>query len=100
MFRLEGDNIRVVVDVPDYVAALGGKVRVPTLDGDVEMNLPALTQSGRSFRLRERGYPKKDGSRGDELAEIRATIPDALSDAQIKLYEELRALNEAEAKAA
>ncbi len=100
VFRLEGDNVRVIVDVPDYVAALGGKVRVPTLDGDVEMNLPAGTQSGRSFRLRERGWPKKDGSRGDELAEIRATIPEALSEAQIKLYEELRELNEAGAKAA
>ena len=100
VFRLEGDNIRVVVDVPDYVAALGGKVRVPTLDGDVEMNLPAGTQSGRSFRLRGRGYFKKDGARGDELAEIRATIPEALSDAHLELYEALRELNEAEAKAA
>ena len=100
VFRLEGDNIRVVVDVPDYVAALGGKVRVPTLDGDVEMNLPAGTQSGRSFRLRERGYLKKDGTRGDELAEIRATIPEVLSEAHLKLYEELRDLDGAEAKAA
>ena len=100
VFRLEGDNVRVVVDVPDYVAALGGKVRVPTLDGDVEMNLPAGTQSGRSFRLRERGYPKNDGSRGDQLAEIRATIPEALSEAQVRLYEELRALSEVEARAA
>ena len=64
IFKLEGDNVRVIADVPDYVAALGGKVRVMTLDGDVEMNLPAATQSGRSFRLRGRGWPKKDGSRG------------------------------------
>ena len=100
IFKLEGDNVRVVADVPDYVAALGGKVRVMTLDGDVEMNLPAATQSGRSFRLRGRGWPKKDGSRGDQLVDIRATIPESLSDAQIKLYEELRKLSEVEVAAA
>ena len=100
IFKLEGDNVRVVADVPDYVAALGGKVRVMTLDGDVEMNLPAATQSGRSFRLRGRGWPKKDGSRGDQFVEIRATIPETLSDAQIKVYEQLRELSEVKAAAA
>ena len=39
-FVLEGDDVRVTVDVPDYVAVLGGSVRVPTLSGDVEMTLP------------------------------------------------------------
>lgn len=91
-FRLEGDDVRVTVDVPDFVAALGGKVRVPTLDGDVEMNLPGPTPSGRAFRLRGRGWPRKDGSRGDQFAEVRATVPATLSEAQRSLYSQLQAL--------
>ena len=91
-FKLEGDNIRVKVNVPDYTAVLGGPVRVPTLDGNVEMTLPKGTQSGRVLRLKGQGWPKKDGSRGDELAEVRITIPDAPSEDQLELYEQLKAL--------
>ncbi|MDZ7706105.1 MAG: DnaJ domain-containing protein [Trueperaceae bacterium] len=93
-FTLEGDNVRVVVDVPDYRAVLGGAVRVPTLDGDVEMTLPTDTQTGRTLRLRGRGWPKKGGGQGDELAEIRVVIPTTLSDEQRRHYEALRELAE------
>jgi curved DNA-binding protein len=89
-FRLEQDDIRVIVNVPDYTAVLGGSVRVPTLDGDVEMNLPKGTQSGRTLRLRDKGWPKRDGSRGDELAEIRVTIPTSPSKEMLELYEKLQ----------
>jgi len=92
-FRLGGDDVRVKVDVPDYVAVLGGKVRVPTLDGDVEMTLPAGTRSGRAFRLRGRGWPRKDGSKGDQFAEVRVTTPESPSDAQLELYRQLEALS-------
>jgi curved DNA-binding protein len=95
IFALEGDNVRVTVDVPDYVAALGGSVRVPTLEGDVEMTLPAATQAGRTLRLRGQGWMKRDGTRGDELAEVRVIIPTQLSEAQRNLYEQLRNLAEA-----
>jgi curved DNA-binding protein len=94
-FMLEGDDVRVVVDVLDYVAALGGKVRVPTLDGDVEMKLPPKTPSGRAFRLRGRGWPRKDGTRGDQFAEVRVTLPEGLSEAQLELYRKLRELHAA-----
>jgi curved DNA-binding protein len=89
-FKLEGDDIRVVVNVPDYKAVLGGTVRVPTLDGDVEMNLPKGTQSGRTLRLRAKGWIKRDGSRGDELAEIRIVIPTNPSPDVLELYEKLQ----------
>jgi curved DNA-binding protein len=91
-FKLEGDNVRVIVNVPDYQAVLGGSVRVPTLDGDVEMTLPKGTQSGRVLRLRGQGWPKRTGGRGDELAEVRVTIPKAPSAEQQKLYEQLQQL--------
>jgi len=93
-FKLDGDTIRVVVDVPDYKAVLGGSVRVPTLDGDVEMTLPKGTPSGRSLRLKGQGWPKQDGNRGDEIAEIRVITPKEPSKEQLELYEQLKALEE------
>jgi len=99
-FRLDGDDVRVTVDVPDYVAALGGKIRVPTLDGAMEMNLPGKTPSGRLFRLQGRGWPKRDGARGDQFAEVRVTIPSALSKEQEELYRKLRELDRAPVGAA
>ena len=92
-FKLEGDNVRVHVNVPDHTAVLGGSVRVPTLDGEVEMTLPPRTQSGRTLRLRGQGWPRRDGTRGDELAEVRISIPDTLTDEQLELYRKLRELS-------
>lgn len=92
-FKLEGDDVRVTVDVPDFVAVLGGTVRVPTLDGDVEMTLPPDTRSGRSFRLRNRGWPRKDGGKGDQFAEVRVMTPANPSEAQRELYRQLEALS-------
>ena len=100
MFKLNGDQVRVTVDAPDYRAVLGGTVRVPTLDGDVEMTLPKNTQTGRVLRLRGQGWPKRDGSRGDELAEVRVVIPSAPSEEQLELYEQLRQASEQEVAAA
>ena len=93
-FKLDGDNVRVVVEVPDYKSVLGGTVRVPTLDGDVEMTLPKGTPSGRSLRLKGQGWPKRDGSRGDELAEIRIVTPKEPTKEQLELYEKLQELEE------
>ncbi len=100
VFKLEGDQVRVTVDAPDYKAVLGGTVRVPTLDGDVEMTLPEGSQTGRVLRLRGQGWPKRDGTRGDELASVRVVIPVAPSEAQRELYEQLRRASEAEVTAA
>ena len=92
-FKLEGDNVRVTVEVPDFQAVLGGSVRVPTLDGDAEMTLPANTRAGRSLRLRGQGWPRKDGSRGDAFAEVRIVTPGAPSEEQLELYRGLEALS-------
>ena len=99
-FELEGDNVRVTVEVPDYRAVLGGPVRVPTLDGDVDMTLPKNSQAGRVLRLRGQGWPKRDGARGDELAEVRVTIPPNVSQEQLELYQKLEALETAQPEAA
>lgn len=88
-FRLTGDDVRVAVKVPAPLAALGGPLRVPTLEGDVEMTLPAGSSSGRVLRLRGQGWPRPDGTRGDELAEVRLTVPEKLTDAETDLYRQL-----------
>jgi DnaJ-class molecular chaperone len=62
-----------------YEAALGGKVRVPTLDGAVELAIPAGTNSGRTFRLKGKGLKAKGGS-GDLLATVRIMLPEQTDD--------------------
>ncbi len=75
-FKVEGADLRVSVDVPLEDAILGGTIRVPTLTGAVEMKMPAMTSSGKTFRLRGKGLPKKDGSRGDLLATTAIMLPE------------------------
>ncbi len=91
-FKLDGDNVRVTVRVPDHLAALGGPMRVPTLDGEVDMTLPAGSSGGRVLRLRAQGWPKANGERGDELVEVRLTVPDAVTSEQAELYRQLAEL--------
>ncbi|AWN42389.1 DnaJ C-terminal domain-containing protein [Methylobacterium durans] len=74
-FKQEGADLRTTVDVPLEDAVLGGAIRVPTLTGAVEMRMPPMTSSGRTFRLRGKGLPKKDGSRGDLLATTAIVLP-------------------------
>jgi DnaJ-class molecular chaperone len=75
VFTLEGADVRLDLPVTLYEAALGGKVRVPTLDKAVELTIPAWTNSGRTFRLKGKGFPAKSG-RGDLLATVRIMLPE------------------------
>jgi DnaJ-class molecular chaperone len=75
VFALEGTDVRLDLPVTLYEAALGAKVRVPTLDKPVELTLPPWTNSGRTFRLKGKGFPAKAG-RGDLLATVRIALPD------------------------
>lgn len=90
--RLEGDDIYVGVDVPAPVAVVGGVARVHTLDGAVELNIPKHSSSGRKMRLKGKGWPRKDGSRGDQYAEIRVVVPNHPSAEEEKLYAQLAEL--------
>ena len=75
VFVREGADLRLELAITLYEAALGGKVRVPTLDGAVELAIPPGTNSGRTFRLRGKGFPGKDG-KGDLLASVRIMLPE------------------------
>ncbi len=82
VFTLEGLDVRLELPVTLYEAALGAKVRVPTLDKPVEISIPPWTSSGRTFRLKGKGFPAKAG-RGDLLATTRVVLPDK-SDAELE----------------
>ena len=88
-FKLEGDDVRVILDVPAPLMVLGGKLEALTLEGRGEVNIPPRSQAGRVLRLRGQGWVKKDGSRGDALLELRVTVPKEPSEAELELWEKL-----------
>jgi DnaJ-class molecular chaperone len=76
-FKVEGHDLRLGVPVDLEEAILGGPVRVPTLEGAVEMKVPPMTSSGRVFRLKGKGLPKKEGGRGDLMATVEIRLPES-----------------------
>ena len=90
-FARQGDDLTTEVEVDLYTAVLGGETRVPTLDGQVVLKIPAGTQPGQSIRLKGRGMPQLKNSkvRGDLFAKIKVRLPKNLTDKQRKLFEEL-----------
>jgi DnaJ-class molecular chaperone len=79
LFTPDGSDLRLDLPITLYEAALGGKVRVPTLDGAVELAIPAGTNSGRTFRLKGKGLKAKSGA-GDLLATVRIVLPEGTDD--------------------
>jgi DnaJ-class molecular chaperone len=75
-FALDGNDVKLDEPITLYEAVLGGKVRAPTLEGHVELTIPPGTNSGRTFRLRGKGFPMK-GGHGDLLATVRIMLPES-----------------------
>jgi len=75
-FKVDGNDLRVDLPITLYEAVLGGKVRVPTLGGAVELSVPKNTSSGRTFRLKGKGLPKNGGANGDLFVTMRIMLPD------------------------
>jgi len=96
VFRREGDNLRCDVNLDLYTAVLGGHVRLPTLNGDVSLRIPAGTSGGKTFRLRGKGMPNphQPKQRGDLLATVQIQVPQRLSARERELFEELGHLRE------
>jgi len=95
IFHREGDDIQLTVPVTATEAALGAKVEVPTIDGRAMLKIPPGTQSGQKLRLREKGVPSatKDGVRGDEIVEIKVTVPTLRDERSKEILRELAKLN-------
>ena len=89
-FRRDDNTILLELDINVAQAALGDKVVVPTLDGEEELAIPAGTQTGETFRLRDRGVPylRRNG-RGDQVVLVHVMTPTRLSDEQIDLFAQL-----------
>jgi curved DNA-binding protein len=95
-FEREGDDLRCEVPVSLYTAVLGGEVKVPTLSGEVMLNIPPETQGGRTFRLRGKGMPnvRNPKKRGDLYARLRVQVPQKLSQPEKELFRELASLRQ------
>jgi molecular chaperone DnaJ len=94
-FRREGDDLHTVLPIAIHEAALGARVDVATLQGEVRMRVPPGTQSGQRFRLRGRGAPSaRDGHRGDLVVEVRLMLPKVLDERSKALLREFGEINQ------
>jgi DnaJ-class molecular chaperone len=91
LFARDGNDLRLELPITLYEAVLGGKVRVPTLDGAVELAIPPGTSSGRTFRLKGKGFPAKSGA-GDMMAVVRIVLPEGSDQALDELMKSWREL--------
>ena len=74
-FTRDGDDVRLDLPVSLSEAVIGASVKVPTVEGAVMLTIPKGTSSGKVFRLRGRGFTKKDGTRGDQLVTLMVDLP-------------------------
>jgi len=86
--RIDGNDLRLDLPLTLYEAVLGAKVNVPTLDGTVELNIPAGSNGGRTLRLRGKGLPLAKGGAGDLLVSLRIVLPDEQDQALVALMRE------------
>lgn len=84
-FERNGSTIYYNMNISFVQAALGDTVEVPTVHGDVEMTIPAGTQTGKTFRLKGKGAPKlRGGGQGDQHVTVNIVTPIKLNDAQVE----------------
>jgi curved DNA-binding protein len=84
-FEVDGHNLIFELELAPWEAALGAEIAVPTLDGQVNIKIPAGTASGKKLRVRGRGL----GKTGDLLVATKIVVPAKITDAQKKLWESL-----------
>jgi curved DNA-binding protein len=89
-YRVVGDDLELDLPLWPWQAVLGGDVLVETPEGAVTLKVPSATQSGRRLRLRGRGLPRADGSRGDLHAVVRIVVPEKTSAEERAAYEALK----------
>jgi molecular chaperone DnaJ len=89
-FHRDGNDLYCEIPVSFPTLALGGEIRVPTLEGEESLTVPEGTESGTTFRLRGRGMPDVGGQgRGDLLVTLKVQTPKKLTREQRKLLEQL-----------
>ena len=89
VFTVKGDDLEVELPITPWEAVLGAKVEAPTIDGKVELTVPAGARSGQRLRLRGQGLNKRKGGRGDEYVRLNIVVPKDVNAEERRLYEEL-----------
>jgi len=79
-FRRDGDNLRLDLPIGLDEAVNGAKIKVPTADGAVMLTVAPGTSSGKTLRLKGKGFSRKDGSHGDQLVTIEIQVPEGDED--------------------
>ncbi len=93
-FSVVGDNLEMELPIAPWEAVLGAKVTVPTLDGNVEMTIPAGAQGGQKMRLREKGLNKRGGGRGDLYIKLKIVVPRNPTAEEQRLFGELKRVSQ------
>src|SRR5690606_18863282 len=92
VFEREGTTLFCDIPLPFSTAALGGELKVPTLDGQTSIKIPAGTQGATTFRVRDKGMPALSGGRqGDLNVTVQVEVPTKLNKEQ---QEKLRSFSE------
>ncbi|HJT40885.1 MAG TPA: J domain-containing protein [Sphingobium sp.] len=93
-YTRDGDNVLLDLPITLDEAVKGGKVKVPTVDGPVMLGVPAGASSGKTLRLRGRGFTAKGGERGDQLVTLQVDVPadDPAIKALVESWQDSRAV--------
>jgi molecular chaperone DnaJ len=98
-FARQGNDLHCVIPISYSQAALGTEIVVPTLEGDHKLKVPEGTQSGSTFRVRNKGVPVLNGhGKGDLFVEVRVQTPSKLTKRQRELLAELESMTRVENK--
>ena len=101
VFQRDHDDLHCEMPISFTIAALGGEIEIPTLDGSARIKIPAETQSGKIFRLRGKGIKGvRSHAHGDLLCHVVVETPVHLTERQKELLRELEAINEKDARPA
>ena len=92
-FRLVGADIYKEVSITPWQAALGTKLKIEAIDGEISLVIPKGTESGEKFTIKERGYKFGRGNRGNFVIVTKIVVPKKLTEKQEKIYNELKALD-------
>jgi curved DNA-binding protein len=91
-FRLrDGSDTELDLPLAPWEAVLGSTIRVPTLDGLVELRIPPGSQGGQTLRLRGKGLAKPDGSQGDQYVRLKIVVPAKPTEKELELLKKLAA---------
>ena len=88
-FEVQDHNLIYEAALAPWEAVLGSSISVPTLNGPINIRIPAGTQNGQKLRVRGRGLPQRNGASGDLIVQTVIEAPTKVSDTERKLWEQL-----------